>query len=175
MMANPMVDSVRFYRSRWTSLKLVLASLLFVVIGLAMIAWGGVTARVVGGLAVAFFGLCGAYVLTEMLWRRPSVELDRGGIRVRSHLAAAGYLPWAEVTGAVVYEMGGQRMLGIEVRDREDLIARATPLRRFVMRSNRRLGYPLVNIPQTAVADDLDDVLGCLRRFRPDIDHTAVG
>lgn len=173
-MADLVADSVRLYRSRWKSLKFLLGSLLFVLLGLALIAWVGVLGRIVGGIAVAFFGLCGVYLLAEVLWRRPTVELDRSGIRVRSHLAAAGYLPWAEVTGAVVYRIEGQRMLGIEVRDREGLIARATPLRRFLMRSNRRLGYPLVNIPQSAVADDLDDVLARMRRFRPDIEHVQI-
>jgi hypothetical protein len=173
-MADLVPDSVRLYPSRWTLLKVFLGSLLFVVVGLALIAWVGVIGRVVGGIAVAFFGLCGAYVLTEMLWRRPTVEMDRSGIRVRSHLAAAGYLPWAEVTGAIVYRVEGQRMLGIVVRDREGLIARATPLRRFLMRSNRRMGYPLVNIPQVAVAENLDDVLAGMRRFRPDIECAQV-
>jgi hypothetical protein len=174
-MADLLDDSVRLYGSIWKSLLLFLAALLFVVIGLVLIAGWGIVGWIVGGVSVAFFGVAGVYWLTEAVWRRPSVRMDRGGMSVRAHLGAAGYLPWSEVTGATLYRVRRQRMLGIEVRDRQALIARTTPLRRFFMRANQGLGYPLVNIPQTAVADDLADVAEAMRRFKPDLKYTVEG
>jgi hypothetical protein len=171
-MAELLADPVRLYGSRWKSLLLFLGALLFVVVGLAMVVAGGVGARILGGFCVVFFGVAGFHALRELLWRRPSVEMDHSGIRVRAHLGAAGHLPWEDVTGVGVYRVGRQRMLGIEVADPAALMTRTTPVRRFFMRANRGLGYPIVNIPQTAVADDLADVVEAMRRFRPGLPYT---
>jgi hypothetical protein len=63
-------------------------------------------------------------------------------------------------------------MLALEVADEAAVAARMTAVGRQLLRANRGLGYPVVNIPQTAVADDLHEVVGHVRRFKPDITYT---
>jgi hypothetical protein len=95
--------------------------------------------------------------------------MDRNGITVRAYFGAPGSIPWSEVTGVRTYRIGRQRMLAIDVVDESAVAARATPLGRFFARVNRGLGYPMVNVPQSAVAEDLEEVVRYMREFKTDL------
>jgi hypothetical protein len=88
-------------------------------------------------------------------------------------MGAPGHIPWSEVIGARIYRIGRQRMLAIDVVDESVVMARATPVGRFFARANRGLGYPVVNVPQTAVAEDLEDVVRRMRGFKSDLRSTV--
>jgi hypothetical protein len=147
--------------------------LMFVLVGVLLVLASGVVGWLVGGVCIAFFGTAAAYLLAEIVWRRPTVVMDRDGVTVRAYLGAPGRLSWADVTGARTYRIGRQRMLALNVADESALVTRMSPLSRFFARANRGLGYPVVNVPQSAVAEDLDEVVTLMRGFKPDLRSTG--
>jgi hypothetical protein len=147
--------------------------LIFAMVGVLLILASGLVGWLVGVVCIAFFGTAAAYILVEIVWRRPTVVMDRDGITVRAYLGAPGRISWTEVTGARTYRIGRQRMLALEVADESAVAARTTPVSRFFARANSALGYPVVNVPQSAVAKDLDEVVTLMRGFKPDLRSTG--
>ena len=168
-MTEETVGVVKLYRSVWKSLLMFAGGLLFVLIGALLILSRGIFGWAVGGFTVAFFGLAAGYMGTEIVRRRPTLIMDRTGMTVRAYLGAPGYVPWSEVIGARIYRIGRQRMLAVDVVDESAVTARATPIGRFFARANRGLGYPVVNVPQSAVAENLEHVVRYMRDFKSDL------
>jgi Bacterial PH domain len=168
-MAEVTAEVVRLYRSVWKSLLLFAGGLLFVMVGALIILSRGIFGWVVGGFTVGFFGLAAGYMAVEIVRRRPTVMMDHTGITVRTYFGAPGLIPWSEITGVRSYRIGRQRMLALDVVDESAVAARATPVGGFFARVNRGLGYPVVNVPQSAVAENLEDVVRYMRDFKSDL------
>jgi len=164
---NPCVEPVRLYAPRGRLLLYAAGSLVFVAAGGWLITSFGPLGRVVGVAAILFFGLCAAYYARELLWRRPTLQIDADGIVDRSTVFPAGRVAWRDIRGVRIVAAGRQRLLGIDVRDPAALARSASRLGRVILRTNTRMGYPEVAIPRYAVPRPLESVIEDMRRFHP--------
>lgn len=130
----------------------------FTAVGVGLVATGTVVGWVVGGLAVAVFGL---WFLPVVVWRavtgKPVLRVDHGGLVV-GRVA----VPWAETAGLGFVGRGRGRTVlvgldpaGVARRDTQvDLVDRVTM--RLADRATRRPGVGIANGYGIA-ADDLAD------------------
>jgi hypothetical protein len=120
-------------------------------------------ARVVGGVGVLFFGLCGGMILRKLAGPRIALVLDRHGLIDNGSAAPAGRIAWEEITRVAVVEFMGQRFLSLDVKDREALYARARVAR--ILKANASLmGYP-VNLTANILERPVDEVAREVERF----------
>lgn len=158
--------SLVLYPRRGRQVLLTIGSVAFVALGIWLILIGRPVPVIAGVLATAVFGLFAAMGMRQLLRRGPALTVDRRGITDTSSAAAAGFVPWEQVTGTGIWEYNKQRIVSVFVRDPEAVIAAATPLARTAMRANLRLAQTPVNIPTTALPLTADELLKELAAFR---------
>jgi hypothetical protein len=156
---------VVFYPSRPKQILMTVGAVVFVLLGVWLVTLGEVFVVVAGVASILFFGMCGVLLARMLLDPRPALVLDRDGLHDRASALAAGLIRWPEISRAATFTYRGQRMLGIDVHDPAALLARVTPVKRYVMRTNVRLVGPLVSIPQNVLPVDVDRVCAEMRTF----------
>ena len=129
----------------------------------------GPSRAVLAGVMVicgGFFGLGGLYALYRLFSPLPALVISAEGLVDSASMANAGFIAWNEIQEVIVHTYGNQKMLGIEVKDPQALLARLGKLKRGLLAANAALGAPLVNIPQIAISQPLEEVAEIMARFR---------
>lgn len=108
-------------------------------------------ANIVGGVGLAFFGLCAVFAVRKLFDRRPGLVIDRNGIEDNSSAIAAGRIPWTHILGFEEYVIQGQAMVVVKVRDVESYIARGNAMAQAIRRAN----FKLCGSPVTLAASGL--------------------
>ncbi|AEI39020.1 STM3941 family protein [Paenibacillus mucilaginosus] len=141
---------------------LSIGAAIFVAGGAGLFAWGqeeeDLELVVVGAAGVLFFGGALLYLLYRLLRRRPSLMINAEGIVDHSSYTGGGRIRWEQIKDMTVYELMGQRFIGLELHDPEAFLAKQTPFKRILLRMNRGLVEAAVNIPQTGVRMPLDEL-----------------
>jgi hypothetical protein len=119
-----------------------------------------------GLMAVVCFGGCGLYGLFKLFDRRPGLVLNSSGIVDNASGVAAGFIPWSEVTGASLYEIQGQKMLRIGVRDPRKYVERGGALKRALNRANSKMGGSPVAISSASLKIDFPELLSLFARYQ---------
>jgi hypothetical protein len=115
--------------------------------------------KLMAGVCVIFFGLCGVYGARKLFDAAPGLVIDAQGILDNSSAVSAGLIPWSEVTGIKVTTLNAQRFLTIEVRDPENYIQRASGLKRlFVALNAKHFGGP-IQITSNTLEMPFDDLV----------------
>ena len=151
---------------------LVAGGIAFVLIGLWMLGGPPQLARydrmLVQGIALAdivFFAAASAMGMRKLFDRRPGLELTPEGFIDNSSGVSVGLVPWAEVTGLGVWELGAARTIVLAVRDPEKYVARGGPLRRRVNRANLHLcGSPVV-VSSASLQIGFDELLELFKAY----------
>jgi len=168
--------------SRAKLLRLILASCAFVALGAWMLSTDAEEIRsgrsfnflfrepwfVYGaGLAsVIFFGACGLYGFIKLFDKRPGLILDSSGVFDNASGVAAGFIPWSEVSGAGVYEVYGQKMLGIGVSDPQKYINRGGALKRALNKAGYRMTGNPVAVSSVALKIDFKELVSLFERYQ---------
>ena len=159
-------DALVVRQSRARVVRLVLVALVFVLIGVAMLADGGWTA-VVGGLTVVLFGFALVLALRQVVRSGQGLVIDREGIVESTSSVSVGRIPWAAVAEVEPFTLGGQRYLGIGLVDREGFLAGlAGPQRALLRRSADLAGHDL-NIPLQTLKTTDEELMDAVARLRP--------
>jgi hypothetical protein len=118
-----------------------------------------------GFVTLLFFGVAGGVLLRRLFGHRIALVIDRNGIVDNSTATPAGRVAWEEMTRIGIFEAArGARFIGIDVRDREALYARAK--RPAMLRENVRMyDYP-VQISEIALDRRAEEMLAFLEECR---------
>lgn len=162
-MASPVSDRIEVALSKTKMTAMGAACLLFVALGVGLMLTdepipffpkgfdSALVSNVVGGVAVAFFGLCGVLIGRKLLDHRPGLVIDHAGILDNSSGLSAGAIPWLDILGFYEYTIQGQKMVAVKLRDPEKYIARGHSMAQAVRRAN----YKLCGSPVTFAAGGL--------------------
>jgi hypothetical protein len=156
---------VEIYTGRLALVVLTLGALAFSAVCAFGLTVGGLSVLQTVGLAVGvpFFGAVALVTGRRLLVRRPVLVLADDGLH--DHASGVGLVPWSEITGFSIVTVRGQRMLGVDVVDRDALLARVGPLRRGAVRANLRMGAPPVTIPQTVLPMSVEELFAQIREY----------
>lgn len=119
----------------------------------------------VGLASITFFGACGVYALLKLFDKRPGLILNSSGLVDNASGVAAGFIPWSEVLGAGVYEVQGQKMLIIGLRDPQKYIDRGNAVRRLLNRSSHRMTGSPVAVSSVALKIDFKELVSLFERY----------
>ncbi|MCR6479769.1 hypothetical protein NU688_26675 [Variovorax sp. ZS18.2.2] len=161
---------VVIYPSRLRVSLLLLGAALFVAGGiwLLMHPIGGdeVMGWLIGWASIVFFGAVAVFALSRLVSRKPAITIDRTGITDNASGLSAGFIPWSDVVDAQVIKFQQQKFLGVSLRNPKDYLAKASPLKRMLMKANSSLVGFVINVPQISLPVPLEEVLAHIDRFR---------
>lgn len=175
-------DETIIQTSKLKLVLLILGSCVFVALGAWMLSFDAAEIRqgrsfnfffrepwVVYGFGVAavvFFGLCGLYGFKKTFDKKPGLVLNSSGVVDNASGVAAGFIPWSDIAGASVYEIQGQKMLAIGLRDPRKYIDRGGGLKRTLNRMNYKMSGSPVTIPLTALEIDFAELVSLFERYQ---------
>lgn len=144
-------ESVELKPARWAGVRLVTFGLFMATLPLIMVAFppaGGPALVAVyqwaGWIALALFGPATTYLAYRAAQPRVALSLSADGFTDDSSLTAVGFVPWSEVVSVCTSQISRATMIGVEVRDPEDFIAKLSWFRRIAARTNLRMfGVPV--------------------------------
>jgi hypothetical protein len=171
------VSSVRIYTPRSRQVRNTLIALGFALAGGLVLA-GNPTGRmlVYAYVGVIFFGFGALLFLVQLLRHQPALEIDADGINDRSSLMSVGRLRWSDIDAVWLTTLKiptphgrtlTKRMLSVSPRDWNVVVARANPVKRFLIRLNSRSGYQPMNISEQALPYSLETLVDEMRRLNP--------
>lgn len=105
-----------------------------------------------GLVSIVFFGSLGLYALKKLFDREPALVFNNSGFVDNASSVSAGFIPWSEVVGAVIFQIQKQKLLIIYVRNPEKYIARGSSLKQKLNRAN----YKMVGSPISIAANVLE-------------------
>jgi hypothetical protein len=147
----PTRDLIEVPLSRTKTALLLAGSLAFVASGIAFVVLAESTdlppalLRVVGVVAIAFFGFCGAYALRKLADDAPGLVISAEGIHDNTSGISAGTILWADITGLRERVVTGQRFLVVDVIDPAKYTARGNRIQRALKGLNlRSYGSPIL-------------------------------
>ncbi|CAM4442031.1 STM3941 family protein [Paenibacillus tarimensis] len=161
-MVNHQEREIVEYPSTGKLLKLLLASLVFVALGAVFIVVGtseedrslGMT--LAGIVTVAFFGACLLYFVYRLINRKPSLIINDEGIEDNSSYTGGGKIRWEEIREIMLYEMMGQKFIGLKLYDEAAYLKRQSGFKKWLMKVNSGMVQAPVNVPQNGVKMKLD-------------------
>ena len=132
-------------------------------------------ARVFGGVAVGFFGLCGLYGVKKLFDRKPGLVFNASGIIDNASGVAAGFIPWSEVVGTAIFEVNGQKTLIIGVADPQKYVERGGALRRALNKANYKFSGSPISISSHALDIAFPELLSLFNRYLQKYGSAAPG
>jgi hypothetical protein len=116
-----------------------------------------------GVLAIVFFGLILPLAVRKLFDGAPGLVADARGLTDNSSALSAGFIPWSDIAGFEEQTIVNQRILYVLLKDPAKYIAACGPVRRFLLRMNRRMGPSPVAISSNALTIGFDDLVAQLR------------
>lgn len=142
-------------------------SLMFVIVGawIALASPMSVTARVIGGAGIAFFGFALVVAVRRLLAMPPGLTLTADGLVDRGNALALGLVRWSDVEEVTECSFNGVRFLVLKVHDPEPYLARGNAIQRMTHRANAKLVGSPVSIASTALSISFDELNQLVRRY----------
>lgn len=164
------VDPVVIYPSRIRVFLILLISITFVAAGTLMLLLPlneiGITGKIFTLLGVAFSGKTGLFAITRLFSNMPALTIDIGGITDHASALSVGFIPWSDITSAGIFTFQKQKFLGISLRNPEAYLAKVSPFKRVLMKTNSSwVGY-VVNIPQVTLSVQIEDLLVHIHQYK---------
>lgn len=155
------METIRFERNRTQSALMLLASLLFVALGVWLLQVeprdpndSVLVLRFWGAVTVLFFGATLVGWASNVVRWSPALVLAPEGLRINVGLAGRAPIPWDDIVGFHLGGGNGPSFLVVELRDPVAYAQRGGPLRGALDRANLKLCGSPVAIAAQALRGD---------------------
>ncbi|UQZ36937.1 hypothetical protein C2I18_27435 [Paenibacillus sp. PK3_47] len=105
----------------------------------------------VGLVCIVFFGACMLYFVRKMFDRTPAIIINDEGVFDNSSYIPGGLVRWEDITHIELYELAGQQMIGIQLKDPDTFLKGQQGLKRRLIQINQGMVKAPVNIAQSAL------------------------
>lgn len=159
-------------------LLLILGSCVFVGLGIWLLSLDEATIRSqhpyrspslihgVGIVSIVFFGATGAFTIHKLFDKKPGLVLNSSGVIDNSSSVSAGLIQWSEILGAEIYEIHGQKMLIIKVRNPQEYIERGGALKRALNNASHKMCGSPIAITSNALNVDFSELLSLFEEYK---------
>ena len=160
---------------------LLLGSLLFVAAGIWFLTFDAESIRTdsgfrllfnspplaygIGLVAITVFGFFGFQAIKQFLNKKPGLIFNSSGIVDNASSASAGFIPWSDVLGSHVFEMQGQKMLVIMVKDPEKYANQGSALKRKLNQGNFNMVGSPISISSITLKTNLSELQSLFEEY----------
>jgi hypothetical protein len=106
------------------------------------------------------------YGITKLFDKKPGLVFSRSGIVDNSSGASAGFIPWAEIVGAEIFEAHRQKLLIIKVQNPQKYIERGNRLKQTLNRANHKMCGSPIAISSNALKINFSELLSLFDQYR---------
>jgi hypothetical protein len=164
-------DVIDIPLSKIKIIALLVGALLFVAGGIWLVKNSGtfhtspLLITILGYLAIVFFGVCALFIVNKLFDSRPGFMIDNDGMTDNSSTFSVGFIPWADVKGISVNEVGNQKFINVKVEDAEGYINRQTNAlgKRATSMNYKMYGSP-VNISAGSLRISFDELYAAINQ-----------
>ncbi|MDM5279541.1 STM3941 family protein [Paenibacillus silvae] len=117
-----------------------------------------IISSVIGFAAILFFGICFCYSLIKMIRKEPSFVIHEQGFIDSSSYASGGEVAWKDIEHIFMYELMGQEMIGVKLRDEKEFLERQNGMKRKLMTANSNMVDATISIAQSSISLPLDQL-----------------
>lgn len=113
-------------------------------------------------LGILLFLLCTlglAFIIKNVIHKRALLKIDDNGITIISSLSSIGFLDYNNIKSAYAFEKFNQKFLAIDLIDLHKVINNISPFKKFIIKFNLKLKYPVICINLDTSDMELDEVL----------------
>lgn len=106
---------------------------------------------IVGICCVMLFGACLIFFIRKLFDRSPALVIDYDGILDNSSYLASGLVRWEDIQQIELYQLAGQKMIGIQLKEPEAYLGSQRGLKRQLIQINQGMVQAPINIGQSAL------------------------
>lgn len=106
---------------------------------------------IVGLACILLFAACLIYFIRKLFDHSPAIVIDSEGILDNSSYIAGGLIRWDDILNIELYQLAGQKMIGIQLKDPDSYLAGRQGLKRQLMKINQGIVQAPINIAQSAL------------------------
>jgi len=149
---NQVMNKIEIPISKTKVILMVLGSLLFVCAGFWIVLtiadqqsrYNSVFLKIVGMIAVLFFGTTGVFSLKKIFDNKPGLIIDEKGIIDHSGGVSIGLIEWVDITGVRTVQVMSTKFLLIDTINPDKYYEKASRFKRRMMKYNMNMyGTPL--------------------------------
>lgn len=166
------MNSIEIPFSKWKLLLAVVASALFVVLGVFLLfVWSEeagssspLAKKITGGILILFFGAVSAFGFVKMLSKKCALLINDEGICDNTTASSFGLIKWDNVTGFKIEEMMSRKYLVIQVNNGEEMLEKSKGMLRKTMKMNFSMYLTPYAIPSTVINYKLEELVDLLEK-----------
>ncbi len=113
---------------------------------------------IIGVICMLFFGICLIYFILKLFDRAPGLILNEEGIVDNSSYIAGGLIRWKDIHNIELYQLAGQKMIGIQLKDPDSYLRSQKGIKRRLISINQGMVQAPVNIAQSALRMPLEQI-----------------
>lgn len=117
-----------------------------------------IISSVIGLLSVLFFGICFCYSLVKMIQKEPSFIINEHGFVDSSSYTSSGAVAWKDIEHMFMYELMGQKMIGVKLHDEKAFLERHNGMKRKLMTANSNMVDATISIAQNSITLPIDEL-----------------
>lgn len=106
---------------------------------------------VVGVICTLFFAACLIYFIRKLFDHSPAIIIDDEGILDNSSYIAGGLIRWHDIHHIELYQLAGQKMIGIQLKDPDSFLKDQQGFKRLLIKINKGMVQAPINIAQSAL------------------------
>lgn len=114
--------------------------------------------RIVGVVAVLFFGVAGLYGLKKLSDKSAGLTIDDNGITDNSNASSAGLIEWSDIIEIKKEQVMSNRFLLIYVDNPDKYLDRANGFKRKLMKGNMKMQGTPLSINSNTLRYDFSDL-----------------
>lgn len=115
---------------------------------------------------VPFFSFGFVYLIYRLISSMPSLIINKKGLSKTASVINVGIIYWREIKNIFIHSIAGQKFLRIEIANPEDVLGRLNFVKRFIMKMNFFEEKPFIDIPQSMVSRNLEQVLEIIENYK---------
>lgn len=157
-----MEDKIEIQLSKTKMLLLLIAAAAFVVFGIlftlnpekfqSALYWNPDTIRIVGILAVIFFGLCLIFIVKKLFDNQAGLTIDEKGITDNSNGTSVGLIEWEDITAVGTLQVASTKILMLQTDKPEKYIERA---KNVIAKQAMKANYKMYGSPLSIISSSL--------------------
>ena len=121
--------------------------------------------KLVGIIGVAFFGCCLVFIVYRLIHPKPLLIINEHGFCDHSSLSSTGFFSWDCVENISLSVYWSQTFVSVAIKQEAELSHFPQKYQNVLLKANKSLGFPAVNITLNAAKEKPADVLEIMARY----------
>lgn len=114
-------------------------------------------------IGVPFFSLCFIYAIYRLIYPKPAIIINNGGIFDNGSSVGIGWIKWDEIEEIFPYEFMGQIFLGIIPKDINMILNRQGIFKKAIMKINKGFVKAPINIPGNILPISINNLINQIK------------